>query len=188
MDRRIARTRRLLAQSLVELVNDQPYDSISIRDITEHADIGYATFFRHYEGKDDLMLDVFTRIITELEALQDSHNDDSFEQEGIRFFQHVADNASLYRSILDSNPFARKLRQHIAAMIQKHLEHHTEDLQGSTIPQDIAAQHMVSSVLGLIDWWIDNQSAYTIEQMGKFYEKLTVESTWHAMTTPSDTP
>ncbi|NJO83194.1 MAG: helix-turn-helix transcriptional regulator [Blastochloris sp.] len=69
MDRRITRTRRLLSQALVELVNQQRYENITIRDITDRADIGYATFFRHYESKDALMLDVVTNIVSELEFL-----------------------------------------------------------------------------------------------------------------------
>ncbi|NCF69861.1 MAG: TetR/AcrR family transcriptional regulator, partial [Chloroflexi bacterium] len=45
-DRRIRRTRRLLEAALLDLVDEQPYPSITIRDITDRADIGYATFFR----------------------------------------------------------------------------------------------------------------------------------------------
>jgi len=181
MDRRIARTRRLLSEALVELVNNKPYDDITIREITDHADIGYATFFRHYEGKDALMLDVFTRIITELEAMPDSKSDNLFEQEGFYFFQHVADNAKLYHSILGSKLFARKLRERIVVIVLTHLEHHADELQNTTIPQEIAAQHMVSSILGLIDWWLGNNQPYTIAQMAKFYDRLVIQGTWHVM-------
>lgn len=44
-DRRIRRTRRALANALIELATNRPYKSITIRDITDKADIGYATFF-----------------------------------------------------------------------------------------------------------------------------------------------
>ena len=182
IDRRVARTRRLLAAALVELVQDHAYETISIRDITDHADIGYATFFRHYESKDALMLDVFAHIITELEALHDREASDAFEQEGLHFFQHVADHEALYRSILDSTPFARKLRERVAAIIQGHLTRHADELQNASIPQDIAAQHMTSSFLGLVDWWLENDQLYTVAQMAGFYERLIIGATWHAMT------
>ena len=65
-DRRVLRTRRLLKQALIDRAEDKTFEEITIRDITDHADIGYATFFRHYDGKEDLMLEIFTSIIEEL--------------------------------------------------------------------------------------------------------------------------
>ena len=181
IDRRVARTRRLLAAALVELVNEQDYESITIRDITDHADIGYATFFRHYNSKDDLMLEIFTRIIDELESLSNQRAEHSFEQEGRHFFQHVAENAALYRSILDSLPFARKLRDNIVQRIRGHLESHAKEIPEPVIPVDIAAQHLVSSILGLVDWWLANDIPYPVEQMALIYERLTVRATLIAM-------
>ena len=39
-DRRVMRTRRLLKQALIELTNEKSYEEITIRDITDQADIG----------------------------------------------------------------------------------------------------------------------------------------------------
>ncbi|MCI0709698.1 MAG: TetR/AcrR family transcriptional regulator [Chloroflexi bacterium] len=182
MDRRVARTKRLLAQALVELVNEQPYETITIRDITDRADIGYATYFRHYEGKDDLMLEVFTQIITDLESLHETRIDHSFEREGYLFFQQVADNRALYRSILDSRAFSRKLREHITLIVLDQIvENHADELERSEIPPEIAAHHLVSSLLGLADWWLSNDQSYTVVQMARFYERLVVQTTWHAL-------
>lgn len=182
MDRRVARTKRLLAQALVELVNEQPYEDITIRDITDRADIGYATFFRHYDGKDDLMLEIFTQLITDLESLNENRINHSFEREGYLFFQHISDNAALYRSILDSRAFSRKLREHITLIVRAQIvENHADELQLSQIPLDIAAHHIVASLLGLADWWLSNSQPYTVAQMARFYERLVVQATWHAL-------
>lgn len=57
-DRRIRRTRKLLYEALVELISEKEYDEITIQEITERADIGHRTFYRHYAGKDELLIDV----------------------------------------------------------------------------------------------------------------------------------
>lgn len=181
MDRRIARTRRLLGQALVELVNEERYETITIRDITDRADIGYATFFRHYDTKDALMLDVMTDLVSELEALQVPHSEDYFQQEGRHFFQHFAANAALYRNILDSASFARKLRDQMAAIVMGHLTRHAHKIVNPHIPVEIAAQHIVSSVLGLIDWWLRQRQPYTVDQMAAFYARLVIEGTWFVL-------
>src|SRR5437870_12231130 len=65
-DRRIRRTQHLLAKALIALTLKKGYEAVTIRDITEHADIGYATFFRHYHDKDELLKDVLDVVLTEL--------------------------------------------------------------------------------------------------------------------------
>jgi AcrR family transcriptional regulator len=180
-DRRIARTRRLLKAALIELIDEQAYEKITIRDITDRADIGYATFFRHYDGVDDLMLEIFSGIIEELESLPGTHGEDYFEQEGYQLFEHVAKNRSLYRGILDSHTFTRKLQVHIRNNVQKHLDSHAEEITSPQIPMEIAAQHMVSSLLGLIDWWLTENAPYSLERMAMIYDRLIIQATWDVL-------
>ncbi len=181
MDRRIVRTRRLLTDALLELTNEKPYETITIRDITDRADIGYATFFRHYAGKDELMLEIFTKLVAELESTSESHQADYFQQEGFHFFQHVDDNSAVYQSILDSLQFTRILQKHLIGIVEKHLTDHASDIPDPAIPHDVAAQHVVASLLGLTDWWLRQNKPYSVEEMAHFYERLIIHATWHVM-------
>ena len=45
VDRRIKRTQKLLQEALIELTLEKGFDDVTIRDITERADVGYTTFF-----------------------------------------------------------------------------------------------------------------------------------------------
>src|SRR5437667_12756071 len=65
-DRRVRRTQHLLARALIALTLEKGYEAVTIRDITECADIGYATFFRHYRDKDELLEDVLDVVLAEL--------------------------------------------------------------------------------------------------------------------------
>jgi AcrR family transcriptional regulator len=68
-DRRVKRTQNLLAKALIALTLEKGYEVVTIRDITERADVGYATFFRHYHSKDELLQDVSEVVIEELTDL-----------------------------------------------------------------------------------------------------------------------
>ena len=181
IDRRVIRSRRLLAEALVALVNEQTYEDITIRDITDRADVGYATFFRHYDGKDDLMLEVFTKIVDELEALPDRHGDRFFEQEATLLFQHIAENGALYKSILSSIPFSRKLRDNLVTLVGGHISRHAGDFAHTAIPLDVAALHIVASMLGLIAWWLEQEKPYSVERMAMVYDRLLIGATWYAL-------
>jgi len=65
-DRRIRRTQQLLAQALIALTLEKGYEAVTIREITERADVGYATFFRHYHDKDALLQEVLDALVEEI--------------------------------------------------------------------------------------------------------------------------
>ena len=58
-DRRIARTRRALRESLSSLVMERGWSAVSVQEICERADIGRSTFYLHYADKDELLLSGF---------------------------------------------------------------------------------------------------------------------------------
>ena len=48
-------TKRLLAQSLMDLMKTTPLEKISVNDIVDHAGVGRNTFYYHFEDKYDLV-------------------------------------------------------------------------------------------------------------------------------------
>ena len=55
VDRRAARTRRALHGALISLILRKGYDAITVQEIIDEADVGRATFYAHYRGKEDLL-------------------------------------------------------------------------------------------------------------------------------------
>ena len=180
-DRRVRRTRRALAAALVELASVRPYESITIRDITDRADIGYATFFRHYSGKDELMLEVFQDVARGLEAMAGAHGSDFFQTEGRLIFTHVKENQPLYRSILDSHVFARKLRKLLSEHIRRQIVRHGRPRAKEAVLQEIAVNHMATALVSLIEWWLGHGLEPSIDQMGQIYDRLIIQATWQTL-------
>src|SRR5260370_16508644 len=55
-DRRIRRTRDALGDALVALLQETPFESITVQDVLDRAGVGRSTFYAHYRDKDDLLL------------------------------------------------------------------------------------------------------------------------------------
>ncbi len=55
IDPRVKRTRKLLQQAFMELLQEKTFASISILDITERATVNRATFYAHFSDKYALM-------------------------------------------------------------------------------------------------------------------------------------
>ncbi|MEJ2354006.1 MAG: TetR/AcrR family transcriptional regulator, partial [Anaerolineales bacterium] len=56
VDRRVQRTRQLLNDALMSLIVEKGYDSITVQNIIDRANLGRSTFYAHYQDKDDLLL------------------------------------------------------------------------------------------------------------------------------------
>ncbi|WP_339527920.1 TetR/AcrR family transcriptional regulator, partial [Pseudomonas sp. EL_65y_Pfl2_R96] len=66
MDARVTRTRSLLRDAMLALLQDGDAHSITAQRIVAQAGVGYATFFRHYPGVDTLLLDVADELMGRL--------------------------------------------------------------------------------------------------------------------------
>lgn len=62
LDRRVQKTRKLLQDALIELVTEKSYESVSIREILERANVGRSTFYAHFQDKDQLLHSILDRL------------------------------------------------------------------------------------------------------------------------------
>lgn len=72
-DRRARRSRKLLKESLLELMKRKSFADISVRDVTDAADMNRATFYLHYSGTAELLQSVEEDLLAELQELVDAH-------------------------------------------------------------------------------------------------------------------
>ena len=66
LDRRIVRTRQVLADALITLAQERSYVNLTVRAVTDYAGVAYRTFSRHYLSLDDLLVDIFTTTFRDL--------------------------------------------------------------------------------------------------------------------------
>src|SRR5215211_2922176 len=69
VDRRVQKTRKLLQDALIELVAEKGYESITIQEILDKANVGRSTFYAHSQDKDQLLNSILDR----LDELFDGH-------------------------------------------------------------------------------------------------------------------
>src|SRR5919198_534909 len=55
VDRRIQRTQQLLRSALMSLIQEKGFESLSVQDIIDRANVGRATFYAHFDNKEDLL-------------------------------------------------------------------------------------------------------------------------------------
>jgi AcrR family transcriptional regulator len=176
VDRRVRRTHKLLGDALISLILEEGYEGITIKDITERADVAYVTFFRHYKSIDELLTQRLDEVISELTERLEASSVSGYDaaNEGTIIFEHALENEGLYRVLLCSPGafhVAQHLKQIVAGEALGECETTFRDNPGN-LPLEIACHQYATSILGLIEWWLRNDMPYSPERMGEIYNQL----------------
>lgn len=181
IDRRVKRTHKLLAEAFLALIAEKPYEAITIREITERADIAYATFFRHYQDKNDLFLTILADDVGELKVRMAAITPQSGDEDEAcaSLFRHIQNKEVLYRSLF-SGPGTAVVREqmkmwYVEQILQTNQAYYTPT---SAIPFEVAANHTAAACVELIDWWLNHDMPYSAERMGDILCRLIINGTW----------
>ena len=173
-DRRVIRTRKALSDALISLILKDGYETITIRRLTETADIGYATFYRHFKSKDELLFFVLN---SALEEIEDSLAPEMTNyDEAVLLFKHIQNNRSIWlagTSLPLEHPTLKAIHEHLTHLIIERYEARNE----SRIPFEVAVNHLIKSAHEMVRWYLENGYDLRLDQMATIYNELIINAT-----------
>src|SRR5512145_3033907 len=129
-DRRLQQKRKLLIDTTVQLVLEKGYETITIQDITDQADLGRGTFYIHFKDKEDVLWTAIQSLIREMES--EAHRQfqgelpKQVEYYGLlNIFRHAEKNRDLYRVVLGGKGSAvltERVQDLLAEVIRRDVE------------------------------------------------------------------
>ena len=167
-------TQQLLSEVLIQLIAEKPYEKISIKDITERAEIDRTTFYLHFKDKDELFVKTQRNIINDLfSAGVDSGK--PYPRATI-VFEHMAQHGDTYRSMLKIHGgtfFSIHLQDYLQEAIYPLLrEIFSAEEKFDDMELGLLVSFMVGSFRGIAQWWLEAGMPYSPEEMGKRYVEL----------------
>lgn len=183
-DLRILRTRKMLWESLVRLVEERDFNSISVGEIAAGAMVNRTTFYRHYEDKRDLLergtAEVVRNLAHEMHPSPAQPEDGEFTaaKDGLlTILDHVADHAEFYRIMLASTA-GTSLRRGVEEVVDRFLLEKIRMVRradAKPLVPDVVTVRVVSSVIvGIISWWITEGQPITRDELVESYLRLMV--------------
>ncbi len=163
-DRRVQRTRNLLRDALTALIAERGYESLTVQDVLDRANLGRATFYAHYRDKDDLLMDSIARLRTMFDTGMEHASLSDWSLELIR---HTHDYHSIYKAMVGKpsgvlimsfirSLIVEKARSELGAKDRSLATEHTFEIQ---------VQYVASSLLGLLTWWLDGGCPCSPEEL-----------------------
>lgn len=175
-DARVRRTRDALGDALVALMQEKPFETITVQDVLDRAQISRSTFYSHYSDKDDLLMSDAEEFFEAISTALSAHGDKSERVFPVtEFFTHLSDVQPFFKALVKSGKFQENMelaRGHFARGIERRL---SELPRGKSIPPHqlpaIAFTH-AGALLSLLTWWLDRGMRESPAEMDELFHRM----------------
>jgi AcrR family transcriptional regulator len=183
-DRRQRRSQASCRRALLELICEQSYDSITVDQIVERADIGRATFYAHYADKgallrelsDELIGDAATRARNTNPAATPGSYSGSAAAEVLK---HAGEHPALYRLVI-SGGGGPEPRVQLFATLRSAVAEIFTDVATSlkrtpAMSMDMTSTAFTGALLAVTEAWLDGAVAGTPNEVAAIFMHGQVE-------------
>ncbi len=171
-DLRVRRTRKMLWEAFFELLDQKPFEKISVIEICEQAMVHRTTFYKHFEDK-------FHLLSYGLQEIKDAIflKTPGVDRKDINRFlcKAIAENTRLFNvlfSVNETNSLSPVLRHFAATNMEEELRKETAAGEEFTMPIPIIANFYAGAIMGLFSWWIENDLKIPADELSSYLDQL----------------
>ncbi|TLS49323.1 TetR/AcrR family transcriptional regulator [Paenibacillus antri] len=190
-DRRIVRTKRLIRDALTELIEEKGFEGITVKDLTDRADINRGTFYIHFKDKYDLLDQSEKEIMDHIERLAASGYQWAMAgdwKEIIhgatipfvqKLFEYFQEHARFMNAVLGPKgdpSFQKRLREVIRKRVLPVL---TQTRHEVLVPVHYLTAYVSSAHLGVIQEWLENGMETPPPEMATILARLSLLGPGH---------
>jgi AcrR family transcriptional regulator len=178
LDARMLRTRAALRGTLLTLLEEKPFEQVTVREITRRAAVGYATFFRHYPDKEALLNDLASGQIGGLIAktLPILLATDSLEA-CRETCAYVAERRKLWAALLTGGAAGTVREEFVRQAKQIPQAQYSDE---SWIPGDLQVVYATGGTVDILAWWLQQDEGFPIERIARILDHLVISPTMAA--------
>lgn len=176
MDSRVRRTRNQLGDAIIALMQEQPFDSITVQQILDRAGVQRSTFYSHFSDKNDLFFSDAEDFFELMSTFLTRSGDKSDRVAPVReFFAHVADVQPFLKSLIESGKFHDILdlaHGHFARSIEDRLAAMPATRGLSSTARAARAHGLAGAFLSIMTWWLNHKMPASPQQMDDLFHLI----------------
>jgi AcrR family transcriptional regulator len=191
IDRRITNTQGDIKQAFISLMQEKSFDSLTVKDLSERANINRTTFYKHFLDKFDLLekyegeiLRNVTNIIRKIETsyIENPKKEDTNFRYLIQIYEYFNQEHELITLLLGPNgdpTFQESIRQMLIQIYQTMLDEviDPEDLH---FPLDLVIMYVSSAHLGILRYWLENETGQSPQDMADLLFEMMMKGPFKA--------
>jgi AcrR family transcriptional regulator len=182
-DRRVQRTQQLLHGALMSLIQEKGFEGLSVQDIIDRANVGRATFYAHFDNKEDLLASGIDGLWASLrerqrQALADATVDDdrlfAFSHD---LFVHANEHRAVFRAMVGKRSGAviqQLLQKMLVDLVREEVTRTVSSAVTPAAPVEAMAQFIGSGLFGLLMWWGNGKMRMPVEEVNALFRRLAI--------------
>lgn len=172
-DRRVRRTKKLLTAALTQLMQEKQISEITVRELTELADMNRGTFYLYYKDIYDMLEKIEDSMFEALDRIIDLEKNESVDRQTksilLKLFQFIEENKEMCRVLLSPNGDMSFLHRLNDVMREKCLRFFGPAEEGDF---DYHYNFLMFGTAGLIRAWVNRGCAESPAQMAELADHM----------------
>lgn len=182
-DLRTKRTRKMILEAFINLVEEKGYEHVTVSDIASQAMINRATFYAHFKDKQDVYDYIFKEAVTQfmivLAPVQLGRTNQlqlhAIEQIITHIFEKIQENRVFFKTVLNAHG-NEQLHKQISQILRSTYANIFEQVEirekDFIVPIDFIIEYMSSTFMASLHWWINQEISFSPKQMAQLIIKL----------------
>jgi AcrR family transcriptional regulator len=178
-DRRVQRTKQLLREALLCLIREKGFEALTVQDIIDRANVGRATFYAHFDNKEDLLVSGLEGLrVTLKEHQRQAHlrqigSDEQLFAFSRETFAHVAGHRDVFRAMVGKQSGAL-IQQLLHKIMVDLVREDVKAMLGRTgpVPAEAVVQFLAGGLFGLVRLWADGKLRLSVDEVNALFRKL----------------
>lgn len=177
-DLRVTKTKKLLYETLISLMEEKSFEEIKVSDICKKALINRSTFYSHYSDKYELFMELINTLKLSLfNSLNTNVNNVNTREYFIELINillnHIDDKKNIYYSILINNRNSI-ITDIILDVVSKDINSRitNDKISTNNIPTEIVSKFYLGAVMSIGIEYLESKNKYSKENMIKYIDKL----------------
>lgn len=182
MDRRQQKTRAAIFNAFSTLLGRKNYNSITVQEIIDEANIGRSTFYAHFETKDDLLKELCTELFDHIidSAVDCSHTHGLYSDNSApksvfcHLLQHLEENDNNVLGLLScesSEIFLRYFKDSLNELVQMQFVNQSRH-RNMSLPKDFLVNHISSSFVEMVLWWLKGHRKQAPAELDQYFRAV----------------
>lgn len=159
-------TRECILTALLRLMETEPYESISITDITNLAGVSRMAYYRNYKSKDEILLSHLEEAEEKLIEEIGYGSASTIKEIILYIFKYIQENAAVIQAIYDAG-----LNHLLSRMLSQRIMHYFPVVY-STKEGRYAVPFYAGAILSVFHLWFDNGMKESSEEMAEIISSL----------------
>ena len=178
-DRRVRRTRKILTQALTELLQQKQVNEITVKELTDLADMNRGTFYLYYKDIYDMLDKIQDEMFEKLNAIFALRDDEKVTEQTkpilLDLFRFIEENQEMCRVLLSPNGDMSFLHRLNEVLREKclHMYKRSEPIANEE-DFDYRYSFVVYGCAGIIRAWVGRNCPEKPEQMAELANHLII--------------